>query len=221
VPEFTAFPKIPRLRRDCIITEKIDGTNAAINIRPLAEVSHWDLDTGPLLFEPDQSQCVIVNDHVVSAQSRKRVITPELDNFGFAKWVANNATALTDTLGPGLHFGEWWGLGIQRGYGLDHKRFSLFNTTRWEHLRTNSPVEGLGVVPVLYEGPFEDAWVQGALDFLRQYGSAAVHELYGNNGAVGFGNPEGIIVYHTAANSMFKVTLENDEAPKSSLAQAA
>ena len=26
--------------------------------------------------------------------------------------------------------------------------------------------------------------------------------------------PEGIIIYHTAANSMFKITLENDEQPK-------
>lgn len=30
--EFKAWPKIPRLFRDVIITEKIDGTNAAIHI---------------------------------------------------------------------------------------------------------------------------------------------------------------------------------------------
>jgi hypothetical protein len=187
VPEFTAFPKIPRLRRDCIITEKIDGTNAAVGI---------------------------TEDGGVYAQSRKRIIHSSEDNFGFAKWVANNATALTDTLGPGLHFGEWWGLGIQRGYGLDHKRFSLFNTTRWEHLRTDSPVEGLGVVPVLYEGPFSDDVVEEALCVLNQNGSMAVAELWGGTGAVGFAKAEGIIVFHTAANSMFKVTLENDETPK-------
>ncbi len=30
--EFKEFPKIARLTRDCIITEKIDGTNASIYI---------------------------------------------------------------------------------------------------------------------------------------------------------------------------------------------
>lgn len=31
-PQFEAFPKIPRLSRYCVITEKIDGTNAQIYI---------------------------------------------------------------------------------------------------------------------------------------------------------------------------------------------
>jgi hypothetical protein len=177
VPEFTAFPKIPRLRRDCIITEKIDGTNAAVGI---------------------------TEDGTVYAQSRKRVIKPEADNFGFAKWVAENASALVDTLGPGLHFGEWWGLGIQRGYGLDHKRFSLFNTHRWADADLSS-VEGLSCVPVLYDGMFNSDDVECALEFLHTHGSQA---------APGFMRPEGIIVFHVAANSMFKVTLENDETPK-------
>ena len=29
--EFVGFPKIPRLTRDCVITEKLDGTNASID----------------------------------------------------------------------------------------------------------------------------------------------------------------------------------------------
>jgi hypothetical protein len=32
LPSFEEFQKIPRLRRDCVITEKIDGTNAQIYI---------------------------------------------------------------------------------------------------------------------------------------------------------------------------------------------
>ena len=28
--EFVEFPKIPRVSRECIITEKIDGTNASV-----------------------------------------------------------------------------------------------------------------------------------------------------------------------------------------------
>ena len=32
VPEFKPWPKIPRLRRSIVITEKIDGTNAIIHV---------------------------------------------------------------------------------------------------------------------------------------------------------------------------------------------
>ncbi len=34
---------------------------------------------------------------------------------------------------PATYFGEWWGSGVQRGYGLQKgdKRFSLFNVSRW------------------------------------------------------------------------------------------
>ena len=32
LPEFVPFPKIPRLYKECVITEKIDGTNGVIYI---------------------------------------------------------------------------------------------------------------------------------------------------------------------------------------------
>lgn len=38
--------------------------------------------------------------------------------------------------------------------------------------------------------------------------------IAGSVAAPGFDRPEGIVVYHTAANQCFKVTLENDEMPK-------
>ena len=171
--EFVGWPKIARLNRDIIITEKIDGTNAAIGI-----TSEGD----------------------VYAQSRTRIITPESDNFGFAGWVEKNRDELLVVLGPGLHFGEWWGLGIQRGYGLTERRFSLFNTSRWK------AAEGyLGpcyVVPTLYEGPFSEQAIWLAQNTLRNGGSAA---------APGFMRPEGIVIFHTGYNGMFKVTLENEE----------
>jgi hypothetical protein len=31
-PEFIPFPKIPRIHKECVITEKIDGTNGIIYI---------------------------------------------------------------------------------------------------------------------------------------------------------------------------------------------
>lgn len=179
--EFKPWPKIPRLNRDIVITEKIDGTNA----------------------------CVIVTlDLEVGAQSRNRVITPESDNYGFAKWVHENQAALSVVLGPGYHYGEWWGSGIQRGYGLPkgEKRFSLFNTSRWEHLVWADDVApGLTVVPVLYEGMYGDWAIDEALNNLNRYGSKA---------NPGFDRPEGLVVFHTASNQVFKVTIDNDEAPK-------
>lgn len=179
--EFRAWPKIARLNRDVIITEKIDGTNA----------------------------CVIIeqgtNDIVVTAQSRSRIITPEQDNYGFAKWVEANREALIADLGFGYHYGEWWGQGIQRKYGLDSRRFSLFNTTRWEGAEFTTP--NLHVVPVLYKGPFDTWDVEDVLDSLK-YDTGSV-------ASPGFMKPEGIVIYHTASNTLFKVTCENDSEPKS------
>jgi len=178
--EFQPWPKIARLNRDITVTEKIDGTNAAV---------------------------LITEDGRVAAQSRKRLITPEDDNFGFARWAHENAKALASLLGPGRHFGEWWGSGIQRGYGLakGEKRFSLFNTARYGEVDF-SEVVGLGVVPVLYAGPMDTAFIRSNVTMLGITGSQA---------APGFFDPEGVIVFHSAAQQMFKVTIKGDEAPKS------
>jgi len=100
-----------------VITEKIDGTNAAIGVVQTG----WDGEAG----------AVSRPHYRVYAQSRTRIITPQSDNMGFAAWVQQHAEVLAQTLGEGLHFGEWWGVGIQRGYGLSERRFSLFNTARW------------------------------------------------------------------------------------------
>jgi hypothetical protein len=171
-PVFEPFPKIRRLRRETVITEKIDGTNAAVGI---------------------------TEDGRVYAQSRKRIITVDVDNHGFARWVSEHADGLRDELGPGLHFGEWWGLGIQRGYGLDEKRFSLFNTIRWR----GKPLTVCHVVPVLaHVDAYSDDAVEEALAKLRRVGRYA---------APGYDNPEGIVVFHRASNTPFKVTLTGDD----------
>lgn len=180
-PDFVAYGKTPRLYRDMTITEKLDGTNAGLRI---------------------------TEDGAIYAQSRNRLITPDDDNYGFAAWAAEHAGALVDTLGPGLHFGEWWGRGIQRGYDLDHKRFSLFNAKR--HAATDfSLVPGLGLVPVLSRHTFNTNIVDDVLHQLRTEGSAA---------APGFMRPEGVIVYHGVSNQVFKVLLENDTQPKGAAA---
>lgn len=200
--EFQPWPKIARLFRTIIITEKIDGTNGAIGIRSVEEVE--DADKGCLWTDPDTAE-----GWVIYAQSRNRIITPDQDNFGFANWVYDHAPELILTLGSGLHFGEWWGSGIARGYGLPkgEKRFSLFNTLRYGDTDRFdlTRVDGLSTVPVLYEGPFSTMIVDAAVGSLRTTGSMA---------APGFDNPEGVITFHAAANVAFKTTLKDDEKPK-------
>jgi hypothetical protein len=205
--EFRPWPKIARLNRDITVTEKIDGTNAAILI---AEV---DPDSDPGEFEISNVwDDTSVDERLLGiyAQSRTRFITPGQDNHGFAAWVWANATGLVNTLGPGRHFGEWWGSGINRGYGLPQgeKRFSLFNTSKWRDVDLTT-VPGLRVVPVLYEGPFSQNEIIIAQADLQLGGSYAA-ECEG----VTFMDPEGVVVFHVAANEMFKVTIKGDEKPK-------
>lgn len=192
--EFKSFNKIARLNRNMIVTEKIDGTNAQIFIT----------DDGQFL-----------------TGSRNKWITPEDDNFGFSRWAHENKAELLK-LGPGRHFGEWWGLGIQRGYGLQEKRFSLFNVMRWHApggkptvFPTDNPkvtketVEApacCGVVPILHFGKFSQLEIDWQIRNLATGGSVI---------APGFANPEGVVILHLASNALFKVTIEGDEAPKS------
>lgn len=173
---FTEFPKIPRLKRDIVISEKIDGTNASILVPE---------DGGPLLVG-----------------SRTRWITPEDDNYGFARWVKENEETLRAGLGFGHHFGEWWGIGIQRRYSVPEKRFSLFNTHRWK--QGVPPL--CHVVPELYIGPWSQEAIDGTLEKLRTGGSVA---------SPGFMKPEGIVIFHAASRGLYKVTIEKDEEPKS------
>jgi len=200
---FKKWQKIPRLKRDITITEKIDGTNAHIFITRLA----------PDEVMPDAPVSAVVGEWLVFAGSRTRYITPDNDNFGFAQWVRAHADTLIK-LGEGRHYGEWWGRGIQRGYGLQERRFSLFNTKRWKTQVTPEDklllgAVGVGAVPVLAEGPFDDALIVSTLGVLRGNGSVA---------APGFEKPEGIVVFHSASGMLFKRTIEGDEAPKTAVA---
>lgn len=173
--DFVEFAKIPRLSRECVVTEKIDGTNGCIYIG----------DDGEFLVG-----------------SRTRWITPEADNYGFARWAYANKDELMK-LGPGRHFGEWWGQGIQRGYDLKEKRFSLFNVSRWGDDAVRPACRH--VVPTLYCGLFSTDDIEWVLDDLGFSGSAA---------SPGFMRPEGVVIYHVAGNLYFKKTIEKDEAPK-------
>jgi len=183
--EFIPFEKLSRMKRDCTITEKIDGTNAQIQF--------------------DEAGNMLVG-------SRKRQIWPEgtedkpkgCDNMAFAQWAYGIQSELFATLGEGRHFGEWCGKGIQRNYGLDHKKFLLFNSARWGENRDTIPGElmaaGLGVVPQIVTRPFTTDLVDKVMDDLANNGSHLN----------GFNKPEGIVVYHHALRKSFKITFEHD-----------
>jgi len=158
-----------------VVTEKLDGTNAQV------------------VVSDDGTQ--------VQAGSRNRYLEVGKDNYGFAGWVEANKEELK-MLGPGRHYGEWWGSKIQRKYGIGERRFSLFNTGRWNE--ENCPT-CCHVVPVLYEGPFDTTVVNDIVTELKRNGSAA---------APGFPNPEGVVVFLVASNKCMKVTCEKDESPK-------
>lgn len=154
----------------------------------------------------DGSNCVIgidTENRKIWAGSRTKWLNNEQDHFGFHKWVTENCYTLFEDLGPGLHRGEWFGQKMQRKYGMDHREFALFNTDKWGDKEFKTP--NLRSVPVLYHGPFSEDAIIGRLDELREYGSVA---------APGFMNPEGICIFHTQANIVFKVLLENDEMSK-------
>lgn len=197
--EFQAFPKMQRLydsSKGVSITEKGDGSNGGLHIQ---------------------------DGELVGVQSRKRLITPEDDNFGFARWAYSNAEGLARVLGDGTHYGEWMGKGIQRGYGLDEKRFALFNAVRWlepvrdwvdgswvEHKVPDefAQVPGLTVVPELFRGSIEpkdplhpsddglDDAVEYALTLLKAEGSRF---------NPGFDRPEGVVVFFIDSRTGFKV----------------
>lgn len=211
--KFVPFPKIGRLSRNCTITEKIDGTNGSIFIGlGLCSVVGKKADNSPDPCLNDATQedqrCVLHSDTSTKAEytflvgSRTRWIDPKTDNAGFAKWAYAHKDELLK-LGPGHHFGEWWGIGIQRNYGLQEKRFNLFNTNRWGDPASRPSC--VGVVPVIYQGIFTGDAVQNSIEQLEVKGSYA---------APGFMKPEGIVVYHHATKQLFKKTLEKDDQPK-------
>lgn len=178
--EFTKFPKIPRLNRLMVITEKIDGTNASI-------------------FIPENP-----NEPILAGKRTGWCGLGKEDNFGFNNFVQGHADAFRK-FKPGHYFGEWYGVGIQRGYNMTERKFALFNP------KVEIPEELRHIVhhtTVLAQGPFNTDAIETALELLRQSGSLTVP---------GFMKPEGIVVYHVAANCMFKVMLENDDAPKSKM----
>lgn len=158
--EFKSFNKILHIGKLYMsITQKIHGSNAQIHI--------FKTKDGSLDFR---------------VGSRTRWLTPEEDNYGFAKFVHENATDIVGKLGEGRHFGEWAGKGINAGEGLEQKTFCLFNVRRWIGKELPNRVT---TVPLLYKGQLSIEAINNAMEALKIEGSRLVP---------GYMKPEGIVI---------------------------
>lgn len=188
---FEAWPKtkhIDKVLGSVLVTEKIDGTNA----------------------------CVVFDDNGgMFVQSRNRIITPATDNQGFARWAYHYQDDLFYVLGPGRHFGEWWGQKIGRTYNMGHNVFSLFNTQRF--VKTDSLgismetraaetqiADQISSVPQLYYGPYGTPSMDVAIEELRT-GSSRAATRYG----VDYTNPEGVCFYFREFDKVAKLVFAN------------
>ncbi len=182
-PEFKSWNKISRLSNETVtITEKIDGTNALLCIR----------------------------DGVLYTGSRNKWITPLDDNAGFSRWAEEHKSDLLQ-LGEGYHYGEWYGKGIQRGYGLKEKRLALFYLSNKDKILPTCcelvPTLGIYNIKPLKSQEEEtfDAIVYSCIYKLKCRGSIA---------AIGYMKPEGIIVQFHDSGKRYKILCENDDIRK-------
>jgi len=162
---FQKWPKIKRVHKvDMVITQKMNGTN------------------GQILFEDN-------GDFMIG--SRNQWLSMHQDNFGFYHWAHAHITELFDIFGPGRHYGEWCGPGIQNGEGLKERVFFSFNP----FLEKPHTVEWMNVepVPLLRHGRWGPNEMDIALAHLDIFGSAVSRRYYilGQNCLV---EPEGIVV---------------------------
>jgi hypothetical protein len=188
--EFKGWGSTTRENKNKTITEKLDGTNA----------------------------CVVIYNGKVTAQSRKRIVTPDDDNYGFAKWVDKNKEALLNTLGYGYHYGEWYGEGIQKNpLGIEGKRFALFHATKYTEGNgfDLSRVQGLETVPLLHHGQCDVWTIPHIMQELEEYGSKVegakvVGQIETFPGFAIHAKAEGIIVWNNETKTRTKILLEND-----------
>lgn len=179
--EFKGFPKIERIgKMKMSITQKIHGTNAQIMITPLGDDGRFA--GGGLIKEIDLFY-VDCKTYVMQVGSRTRWIVPGDDNYGFAAFVHANADEFIRTLGPGQHFGEWAGPGINSGEGLTEKTFFLFDWWKFPEGRPLPPQTK--VVPLLHNGEADLHAIETAMNDLKTNGSKIVP---------GFMRPEGVVV---------------------------
>lgn len=190
--KYPSFNKIERLENIyCIISEKIDGTNGLIEI----------------------------NYDSVKFGSKNRYLESHEDNAGFMNFYSyhknifiNTAKELNEKeieisgetltkyeeIYPIHIYGEWFGKGIQRGYGLDKKFFMPFNP-EYAELLIEHEVPHIVRPYILYEGKFSEKVATSSMHFLKEEGSYVIPKYM---------KPEGIVIYFPKYNFYLKDTFE-------------
>lgn len=219
LPEFESFPDIKKLKSAALfITQKIHGSNAQIYVYKNREyLQTMDRHPGEeeaadlaaknpgktVVFEHSQDFYNKVIAYTESLDlvcgSRTRWIAPGDDNFGFAEMVHEHKQEFIEKLGPGRHYGEWAGPGINSGEGLTKKTFVLFDHWRYPAERPLPP--NTIVVPVLYSGEFDLSKIEECMNDLKTNGSKLV---------AGFMAPEGVVV--RVMGNRFKVVFQAEDA---------
>lgn len=123
IEDFKGYPKTPRLEQETVtISEKVDGTNGVLYIHKphLCDVTNG-IELSPYVLAGSRSKWL-------QDEGKK-----SWDNHGFGAWVAEHASELHN-LPAGFHYGEWYGKGINHGYGMTDRKFMLFNRKRYERL---------------------------------------------------------------------------------------
>lgn len=195
--DFEKFGSLTRFSQGWTITEKLDGTNAQVALAPVTNYQ-----------QTPQNAVAEEEGFFIFAGSRNRWLqVGAKDNAGFARFVVDNAKELAK-LGIGRHYGEWYGSGIQRGYGLTggDKRFALFNSLRWRQ-NPDRP-ECCETVFTFLDDEYAhhpDGIARGIMNKLEREGSSHVP---------GFMNPEGIVMFHRKSGTAFKKTFDYDELGK-------
>lgn len=224
--QFKSWGSTPRWHKGLHVTEKIDGTNAGVSVQGFSKGTAPEFATDGLVVAG------VDCDYVVRAQSRKRIITPQNDNFGFAAWVWENADGLANLLGYGYHYGEWYGEGIQKNpLAVSGRRWALFNTWHWgskpnlDRLRMVD-IPGLTTVPVLHDeqqdGPADYMTIPAIIEGLKAGGSRAdgymtLREAHKMDFHVE--GPEGIIVWQRETRQRYKILLREDDKHKWEIAK--
>lgn len=172
--QFKKFKKIPHWdEANMSITQKIHGTNAQVYI-----------------YEED-------GEMKLACAARNRWIFPENDHYGFAAFVYANKDEFIEKLGPGRHYGEWAGPGINSGEGLKERMLFLFNWRKFEDKQLPTRVS---VVPVLFYGLFSKELISAVFEDLKENGSLVCD---------GFMRPEGIVI--EIDGKLYKKVFDNQE----------
>lgn len=175
--DFKSFGKIQNINKLYMsITQKLHGSNAQIYIYR------------------DEN-----NELQLKVGSRNRWVTPEDDNFGFAKFVYENKEEFISKLGEGRHFGEWCGPGINSGEGLKEKQLFLFNWRRWQDAELPNRVS---TVPLIHSGGLTQWIIDDVMSDLKTHGSKLVK---------GFMKPEGIVI--EIGDQLYKKTFDCEVVP--------